>query len=215
MANILIEQARQSECNLQLSYEDYLRTIDESMHTEWVDGEATIFMPPTERHQRLHAFMLGILLMFVRASRRGIVLSEPFAMRLRAGGSYREPDIMVILNEHLDRLDGQRLNGPADLVVEIVSRESVGRDQREKFAEYEHEGVPEYWIIDSRDGSGGVTAYALTPAGRFEAITPDQPGQIHSRLLPGFWVDIAWFSAAELPNEFDVVKALLPERFRA
>src|SRR3954453_24199417 len=116
MANTIIEQTRPLERGFRLSYEDYLRTIDESMHAERVDGEATIFTPPTERHQRLHAFMLGILLMFVRASRRGIVLSEPFAMRLRAGGSYRAPDIMVILNEHLDRLDGQRLNGPADLV---------------------------------------------------------------------------------------------------
>jgi Uma2 family endonuclease len=216
MANTLIERARASEQRARLSYEDYLRTIDESTHAEWVEGEATIFMPPTERHQRLHAFMLGILLMFVRATRRGIVLSEPFAMQLRGGRSYREPDLVVILNEHMDRLDGQRLNGPADLVVEIVSRESAARDQREKFAEYELEGVPEYWIVDGRDGSGGVTAYALSPAGRYEAIAPDQRGHLHhSRLLPGFWVDTAWFTAAELPNEFDVLKTLLPEQFRA
>lgn len=40
------------------------------------------------------------------------------------------------------------LDGPADLVVGIVSPDSVGRDRGEKFYEYAQGGVPEYWLID-------------------------------------------------------------------
>ena len=41
------------------------------------------------------------------------------------------------------------LDGPADVVVEIISPESRLRDRGEKFAEYEMGGVREYWLIDS------------------------------------------------------------------
>ena len=50
--------------------------------------------------------------------------------------------------EHLDRLTDSHLSGPADLVVEIVSPDSLGRDRGDKFAEYEAASIPEYWLID-------------------------------------------------------------------
>lgn len=57
------------------------------------------------------------------------------------GGSF-------VASEHLDRLKETYLDGPADLVVGIVSPDSVGRDRGEKFYEYAQGGVPEYWLID-------------------------------------------------------------------
>ena len=47
--------------------------------------------------------------------------------------------------EHLDRLTDSHLSGPADLAVEIVSPDSLGRDRGDKFAEYGAAGIPEYW----------------------------------------------------------------------
>jgi Uma2 family endonuclease len=40
------------------------------------------------------------------------------------------------------------MDGAADIVIELVSPESVHRDYGEKLYEYEQAGVPGYWIID-------------------------------------------------------------------
>ncbi|MEJ7756097.1 MAG: Uma2 family endonuclease [Nocardioidaceae bacterium] len=40
------------------------------------------------------------------------------------------------------------LDGAADLAIEIISPESIGRDRGEKFVEYEAAGIREYWLID-------------------------------------------------------------------
>jgi Uma2 family endonuclease len=211
MANTLTDRAVHGERRFHMTYEEYEQLIDASTHSEWVDGEVTIFMPASERHQRLQMFLSAILFMFVQAIERGIALSEPFEMRLRSGRSYREPDILVVLNEHLHRLDGRRLNGPADLVVEILSPESVDRDQRLKREEYEDGGIPEYWIVDGRDDSAGANALSLTAAGHYETIAPDDRGRIHSRALPGFWVNVEWLTANEPPNAYTALQAILAE----
>ncbi len=38
--------------------------------------------------------------------------------------------------------------GMADLVIEVVSDDSVARDRADKFYEYQTAGIQEYWIID-------------------------------------------------------------------
>lgn len=45
----------------------------------------------------------------------------------------REPDLMVVLTAHEDCIKQTYLEGVADIVVEVVSQESVARDCGEKF----------------------------------------------------------------------------------
>lgn len=66
-------------------------------------------------------------------------------MKMKQG---REPDLLFVAQEHLDRLQETYLDGPANLVVEVVSPESLARDRGAKFVEYEAGGVPEYWLLD-------------------------------------------------------------------
>ena len=101
--------------------------------------------PLSKQHQLIVGFLEKVLETFVEQHNLGVVLSAPFQMRLEHG---REPDLLFVANEHLDRLQETCLDGPADLVVEIVSPESAGRDRGEKFYEYARGGVPEYWLID-------------------------------------------------------------------
>ncbi|MDW8290080.1 MAG: Uma2 family endonuclease, partial [Armatimonadota bacterium] len=60
----------------------------------------------------------------------------------------RSPDILFVSQQNLHRLKPTYLDGPADLVVEIISPESEERDRTQKFSEYERGGVREYWLID-------------------------------------------------------------------
>ena len=129
-----------------VSYEEFLEQIDEDTSAEWVDGEIIMTSPASAQHQRIRSFLESILLAYTESHALGVIFSDRFQMKLARSG--REPDLLFVATEHLDRLNPTYLDGPADLAVEITSPESIGRDRGDKFQEYEEGGVPEYWLID-------------------------------------------------------------------
>lgn len=97
------------------------------------------------------------------------------------------------------------LDGPANLVVEIISDTSVTRDRADKFYEYQDAGVPEYLIIDSRPGKGHIDYYALDESGSYQPIVADEQGKYHSHVLNGFWFRKEWLFQKELPDLLTVL----------
>ncbi|MGH2531024.1 MAG: Uma2 family endonuclease [Thermomicrobiales bacterium] len=149
----------------------------------------------------------------------GTVLIAPFEMRLAPVRPSREPDIAFVSRDHSDRITVDRLNGPADLVIDVISPDSVTRDRRDKFHEYAKAGVREYWTIDSRTSRRDVHASALTDEGVYEPIQPDADGQVHSTVLSGFWLDSDWLQTDPLPDPdailMEIAADRLFEKFRA
>lgn len=184
-----------------MSYEEYLEWYDgdAGRRGEWVDGEVIPFVTTSARHQRIHAFLFGLLVVYLDLRRVGRVYSQTFELRSRPAAA-REPDLLVVLDEHLDRVKEVRVEGAADLVVEIVSPDSVIRDRRDKFAEYAVAGIPEYWIVDPREGREAADVFRLGPEGRYRAVEGEVDGRIFSTVLPGLWVDPAWLRVDELPS---------------
>ncbi|MER3485893.1 MAG: hypothetical protein C4345_07940, partial [Chloroflexota bacterium] len=68
---------------------------------------------------------------------------------------------------HLDRLTPERVVGPPDLIIEVVSEDSEHRDRVDKFNEYEAAGVPEYWIVDNRPQRRRAYFYRLGAEGQY------------------------------------------------
>ena len=199
-----------AERRLPMSYEAFLAWADEDIHAEWVDGEVIIFMPPGYRHQAVISFLCQLLGLFVEADDLGVVLVAPFEMRARPGGSAREPDLLFVARAHLDRLTPERLVGPADLVVEVISDSSVGRDREEKFREYAAAGVPEYWLFDPRPGQQRAGFFRLTEAGTYEPARVDAEGRYHAAVVPGFWLDPNWLWQEPLPKVAPLLAAMGP-----
>jgi Uma2 family endonuclease len=182
-----------------ISYEEFLAWADEDTLAEWVDGEIVMTSPASKRHQQLNGFLEKVLGLFVEQNYLGIVLSAPFQMKLASG---REPDLLFVAAGHLDRLHDTYLDGPADLVVEIISPESIGRDRGEKFAEYAQGGVPEYWLIDP------ITRWAefyQLDGKHYRPAFSGAAGQVLSRTLPGFWLRVEWLWQEPLPAVEDVL----------
>jgi Uma2 family endonuclease len=97
----------------------------------------------------------------------------------------------------LERLTKQYLNGPADLVVEVISPESVSRDRGDKFYEYEMSGVAEYWLIDPQREQ--VEFYQLDEHGHYHLVLGGHSGEYHSREIPDLAIDVSWFWQDPLP----------------
>jgi Uma2 family endonuclease len=184
---------------LRMSYEEFLAWADEDVHAEWVDGEVIVQMPPKRPHQRVVAFLLQIMGPFIQLFQLGELLPAPFEMRAIPDGPAREPDLIFVAREHLDRLSQERLSGPADLVVEVISDDSVARDRADKFYEYQEAGVREYWILDSRPGRERTDFYVLDDKGRYRPVPPDADGRYHSTILPGFWLAVDWVTSVDPP----------------
>ena len=185
---------------LRMSYEEYLAWADEDIHAEWVNGEVIVQMPPKPQHQRVVAFLLELLGLFTRLFQLGELLPAPLEMRATPDGPAREPDLLFVTRAHLDRVTDVRLSGPADLVVEVISDDSVARDRAEKFYEYQAAGIPEYWIIDPRPGYERVDFYVLDEKGRYRPVPVGPDGRYYSTVLSGFWFHVDWVLTPEKPD---------------
>ena len=184
---------------LRMSYAEYLAWAHEDIHAEWVNGEVIVHMPPKQPHQIVVAFLLQLLGLFIQLFRLGILLPAPFEMRAIPEGPAREPDLLFVAREHLDRLTEARLSGPADLVVEVISDDSVARDRADKFYEYQAAGVQEYWILDPRPGCTRADFYVLDGQGRYQPVPVNPDGRYYSTVLSGFWLQVDWILATEPP----------------
>jgi Uma2 family endonuclease len=180
-----------------MTYEEFLAWADEDTWAEWVDGEVTVLMSASDEHQDLAGFLTALLRLFTEAHQSGVVRPAPFQMKTGPALPGREPDIIFVAREHLDRLKRAYLDGPADLVVEIVSPESRSRDRGTKFYEYEQGGVREYWLLDPLRRQAEF--YGLGADGIYRLLEADRNGVVRSLVLPGLWLKVEWLWQEPLP----------------
>ncbi len=106
-----------------------------------------------------------------------------------------EPDIVFISDQSLDsgrvrlipKTEVQpdryvEVEGPPDLIVEIVSDSSVTKDTQRLPAAYYQAGVPEFWLIDAR---GETLIHEIFRRGQsaYEPVTSDDSGFKYSAIF--------------------------------
>ena len=96
--------------------------------------------------------------------------------------------------------------GPADIVIEVVSPESVARDYGEKYQEYEKAKVKEYWIIDPIREETRFNR--LNDKGIFVTVLPDANGYYETPLLPGLRVHVPTLWEDSLPDIMAIVDSV-------
>ena len=206
MATVLESQIHKTPPPAQkMTYEEFLDWADEDTYAEWVDGKVEMMSPASVKHQDISLFLARLLAEFSEEHDTGKLLAAPFQMRLANVRRGREPDLLFVATQNLGRLKRSYLDGPADLVIEIISPESVLRDRGAKYAEYEAGGVREYWIIDAE--AKRADFFVLDSEGRYQRASPDTEGKYQSAVLPGLWINLDWLWQSPLPSVRSVLKA--------
>jgi Uma2 family endonuclease len=177
----------------------------EDKRVEWVNGEVIFMSPVSLSHALVMSWIVERINRIIRPLGKGVVFPDSVAVRL-GYQLIRVPDVAYVSLERARILKDTYIDGPPDLIVEVVSAESRSRDYREKYHEYLAAGVQEYWIVDPLYHA--VDAYRLTgtPGQRtYQPIVPVKPDsqseivELRSEVLPGFVLRPEWLKQTPLP----------------
>lgn len=186
-----------------MTYEQFL-AAGEYTHAEWVNGKVIFMSPVSSAHAELNLFLASVIVNYVRERNLGKVYQDPFQMKTGPKLPGRAPDILYVSNENLSRVKRAYLDGPADLVIEIVSPESRAVDRGEKFCEYEEGGVREYWLIDQPRKKAEF--FKLSAEGHYQPIEVKANGRFESGVLPGFWLNAGWLWEEPLAGYSEILE---------
>lgn len=186
------------------SEEDFYREAHEDSDWEYLDGRIVMHSPASLQHETLFRFLMTLLSAYLDERRVGVVLGSRYPMRLDEQWS-PEPDLLVVLNDGRHRLGPKRLEGPADLVIEIASDSDPGLDVREKLPRYRMAGIEEIWLLNPFAQGLQVETREMTGY----ASRTLTSGRLESKVLPGFWVEVAWFWQEEPPSTLACLREIL------
>ena len=173
--------------------EDYF-TLPTNRLVEYADHSIEVLPWPTTNHQLISGMLSSALYAFLKAQMpKATVLFAPLPIRLWAN-KYREPDIMVMLDDHRSRRHQHFWDAP-DLVMEVVALDNCQLDIETKRHEYARAGIPEYWIVDPEAET--ITVLTLQDDHYIEYGVFKSTEIARSKLLAGFEVnvDAVWAAA--------------------
>jgi len=160
--------------------------LPEGAPYQLIGGELTMTPSPTYEHQKILATLSYLLLDYVKARGEGQALFAPMDVYLTDTDVY-QPDLIYISNERSGIIK-EKIHGPPDLIMEILSPSTAHDDLVRKKRTYEEAGVKEYWVADPKERA--VEMYENRGEG-FSLISKAQrTGVVKSSLLNGFVVDL-------------------------
>lgn len=183
----------------------FVRWCDEDTRAEWVNGEVIVMSPASLVHIRLTRFLLSLLEDYVAERDLGEVLGTEFSVRINSQRR-RLPDLLFVAKDRTDRLLENHFEGAPNLIIEVVSDDSVERDWRIKYLEYEGAGVEEYWVIDPLHER--LAAYSLMAGTTYQPIVAAE-GKVASHVVNGFYLRPEWLWCERPPKVPVILRELL------
>ncbi len=160
---------------------DFLRgDVEVDMSPEDLDTHGTAKIAIASR---LHAV--------VAEQGRGYVFVDRARVVSPAAGLSVEPDVVVVLWESLEAGRIRKvpsaapragrpgryveLEGAPDIVVEVVSNSSVGKDRKRLPTLYARAGVPELWLVDARGETPVFEIFSLSAGSYAQVASESSP----------------------------------------
>jgi Uma2 family endonuclease len=170
------------------TYADY-RDWDAQPRYELIAGTAYMMASPSVRHQRMSVELNRQFANFL-LGKPCEVFTAPLDVRLfprddLSDDTVLQPDLMVVCGG--GKLSENSIDGPPDMVVEIVSPSNTVGLMLRKFNSYLSAGVREYWVIDPDQGFVNVH---ILEKGRFVSSLYRKDDIIQVSILPGLAIDL-------------------------
>ena len=151
---------------------------------ELLYGRFYLMSGPTPLHQMV-AQMVWRHLDDIALAAGATAFMAPLDVEL-ADHSVVQPDV-IYLSAGRREIARHRIVGAPDLLVEVLSPSSMGRDWRVKLMLYAESGIREYWIVDPKTR---LIEFLVNEGGRFMIAMPAGV-QYRSQGLPEINLDVA------------------------
>lgn len=170
------------------TYADYKRLPQDGWRYEVIEGELHMAPAPRPKHQKVGMHLSSSMHQHAKHRGLGAVLTAPIDVILAGYASPVQPDILFIRKDRLHIIQDEYVEGPPDLVVEILSPSNWLDDRRTKFRLYAQAGVLEYWLVDPEARS--VEVFRLEGA-RYTQLGKYGPGEsVQSEVMDGFAIAV-------------------------
>lgn len=192
---------------LRVTEEEFYSEQDEDSPYQYLGGKLVFCGPVSTLHDDLSGLLRAVLRITFEERGDGVVKGPEYPMRLDPKWS-PEPDVMAVRAENMHRIGAQRIEGPADLVIEVASPGDVRRALRLKLPRYRQARIPEIWVVDPYARSVRVET-PETPETPENAVRVVTAGRLDSAVFPGFWIDVSWLWRQPLPPTLACVRQIL------
>ena len=169
----------------EVSEKEYFKFATEDISCELINGSLIIHSPASLEHEKIFIFLSTLINIYLGEMKQGQVLGSRFVMRLGRGFIF-EPDLMVLLSNSRVRITSKYLDGPADMVIEILSPSTRETDLMKKVPQYLEKGVKEIWIIDP-EAKELLLYLPNTPPTNYKGTDT-----VQSEVLKGFFIKLEW-----------------------
>ncbi len=183
----------------------FYNDITEQEKAEFINGEIIIHSPVMKMYNEVNGNLYSILKTYVVEHDLGFVGIEKILIQCTRNDY--EPDLCFFGKAKAKKLKPDQALFPIpDMIVEVLSKSTEGRDRGIKFDDYESHGVREYWIIDPKKKV--IEQYKNGRKG-FELVLKSKSGEIASIVIDKLVIPIKAIFSNKLAHAH--VKGILVE----
>ncbi|CAN5445060.1 hypothetical protein BH24DEI1_BH24DEI1_16680 [soil metagenome] len=164
------------------SYRDLTNFPEDGKRRELIGGELYVTAAPNTRHQRLVGELHGLIWVHLRDNPVGTVFIAPTEVVFDEHESV-QPDVLLVAAEGRARIAEQRVVGPPDWVIEVLSPSTRDYDLETKRKLYARYGVV-YWVLDPE-----AQELLSWDAEGFRVYQPGDEARVS--VLPAFRLEVA------------------------
>jgi Uma2 family endonuclease len=166
--------------------EDYMM-LEEGAPFQLINNELIMSPAPTPFHQAIVARISQIILNFLEDKQMGGYTAGAPDVVFDNDNVF-QPDFLYVRYDRVNELVKDRIEGPPDMAIEILSPSNAYYDLIQKKEVYEKYGVKEYIIFDPFKKNAHL--YALKDGVYYLHQRAERNELLYSLVLPGFNFDL-------------------------
>jgi Uma2 family endonuclease len=151
--------------------DDYLLLGEIKTPCQLINGELIMSPAPHPNHQRISRRLFKIFDRILEG--QGETFYAPIDLYIDNKNVF-QPDLAYVSNKNKSVITNRGIEGPIEIIVEIISPSNSYTDRNQKKSSYLQFGIKEYWIVDpgnksieiySPEGGGEVPIFFLSGEG--------------------------------------------------
>lgn len=167
---------------------EYRLLPEDGRRWELFEGDFLVTPAPTPLHQRISRRLQYALMTQLEHAGLAEVYNAPIDV-VFDDHNVVQPDLAIVSSTRASMITARAIEGPPDVVVEILSPSTLDRDRLLKKRLYERFGVREYWVVDPQHGF--VEAHRLGSSGYELRQRCDRASTLHCPDFPALEVPLA------------------------